>query len=92
MVQKVFAVYDEKAQAYLPPFYFPQVGQALRAFMAGCNDVSSNLAKYPSDYRLYCLGSFDDSTGHFMSLSVPEFINSASDFVNVPQPKEVSNV
>lgn len=60
---KIFAVYDAGAEAFLPPFFLPSIGQATRAFSDVVNDSSHSFSKHPLDYSLWILGSFDDATG-----------------------------
>lgn len=81
MKTKVYSIHDEKAQAYLPPFYFEHHGQALRAFESSLKDKQSNIAMYPQDYKIYYLGDFDKSSGKFTSLNEPQFLNNATDFL-----------
>lgn len=65
MVTKVFAVYDKKAEAFMAPFVYPAVGQALRAFSDTCNNPESVFFRHPADFDLYELGVFDDACGEF---------------------------
>lgn len=60
MLHKLFTVYDEKAEVFLPPFFVPTLGIALRAFTDAINSDSHQFGKHPSDYTLFELGSFDD--------------------------------
>lgn len=63
MILKAFSVYDSKAQAYFAPFFFPHLGQAIRAFMELANDQSTQVGRHPADFHLIELGEFDDATG-----------------------------
>jgi hypothetical protein len=63
MMLKCFSIYDEKAKAFLPPFYLPQEGMAIREFASAANDPDTNIGKYPQDYTLFTLGTFDDENG-----------------------------
>lgn len=62
---KVFTVYDEKAEAYLTPFYLQKEGQAIRAISDCVNDVNHAFCRNASDYTLFCLGTFDEDTAEF---------------------------
>lgn len=81
MKTNVYSIYDEKAQAYLPPFYFDHHGQALRAFQSSLKDKNSNISQYPEDYSIYHLGEFNKVSGKFTSLNEPKYLNRATDFV-----------
>lgn len=63
MKHKIFMVYDDKAKAYLPPFFLPEMGQATRAFADCVNDPGHQFGKHPEDYTLFCAGIFDDRAG-----------------------------
>lgn len=65
MIYKVFTIYDAKAEAYLPPFYFAATGQAIRAFADMANDYDHQVGRHPTDYTLFELGYFDDTDATF---------------------------
>lgn len=65
MIQKVFCIYDDKAKAYLAPFFLPEMGMAVRAFSDCVNDPKHNFGLHPEDYTLFCAGTFDDRSGKF---------------------------
>lgn len=74
MVVKVFTIYDSKTEAYLPPFYMKSKGEAIRALQNHVNDVEHNFCKYASDFTLFDLGTWDDSTCKFDLLNTPHSI------------------
>ena len=57
MIVKVFSIFDDKAQIFANPFFMPHTGMATRAFSGLVNDGQSNVAKYPSDFKLYQIGA-----------------------------------
>lgn len=65
---KICAVFDSAAKAFLPPFFLPELGQAHRAFMDGVNNPDSEFHKHPTDYALYHLGHFENTTGEVQML------------------------
>lgn len=65
MKQFIFTVYDEKANAYFPPFNMPAVGMAIRAMLDALADPEHQFAKHTPDFSLYCLGEFDDATARY---------------------------
>lgn len=83
MKLQIFSVYDEKAQIFSKPMYLTHKGEAIRAFQDAVKDPASMIAKHAEDYKLYALGTYDETTGKFVSLEVPEFMNNATDFVAV---------
>lgn len=58
MIQKLFTVFDEKAEAFLPPFFVPTDGIAKRAFADCVNSKDHQFGKHPADYTLFFLGEF----------------------------------
>lgn len=63
MKHQIFAVYDSKAQAYLPPFFMQRKQMAVRIFTECANAKDHQFGKWPADYTLFHLGSFDDDNG-----------------------------
>ena len=66
MIKKIYTVYDEKAEAYLQPFYFEKLGQAKRAVADLVNDPDHQFGKHPSDFTLFFIGDFDDSNAEII--------------------------
>jgi len=77
MIHHVLAVYDEKVEAFASPFFNATELVGQRAFIAACQDTTSLLARFPEDYRLYSLGTFDDVSGHFTSYDRPKLLMGA---------------
>lgn len=63
MTKKVFSVYDEKAEAFLQPFFVDTNGLAIRSISECLTDPNHMFSKHSSDFSLFLLGEFDDSTG-----------------------------
>lgn len=82
MMLKVFSIFDSKVAAYLQPFFMRTKGEAIRAFTASLADPSSNFCKYPGDYTLFELGSYDDSTAEFVLNDSPVNLGVALEFLS----------
>ena len=76
----VFAVKDVKSKLFSNPHFVPTTGVAIRGFGAACEDENTDLNKYPEDYSLYHIGTYDVETGELVSIT-PEQIANASEFV-----------
>lgn len=65
MLFKMYTLFDSKSECYVAPFYAKAKGDALRQIISVVNDVNSKheFGKYPEDFTLFEIGSFDDSTG-----------------------------
>lgn len=74
---KMFTVYDSKAEAYLPPFYMQSTGQAVRSFEDTVNDTAHSMHKHASDYTLFEIGHYDDSTAQVDMLKTPISLGTA---------------
>ena len=80
---KVFAVFDSKAEAYLPPIFMPSKGSVIRSFSDLVRDPNHQFGKHPQDYILFDLGSWDEFTGRFDLHPAPISIGVGIDFKDV---------
>ncbi len=94
MVNRMYAIYDVKAEFYAPPFVFKTEGLAIRVFLESAKDPESQISRYPADFSLFYLGTFDDSGAKISCTEAPLRLGSAQDFLaSVKEPvvlKEVS--
>ena len=88
MKLNVYSVYDSKAEAFLPPFFLPMEGQALRIFQNTANNKDHDFGRNPMDYTLFKLGEFDDDNGLLVPLTTPKNLGSAEEHKNAPQIPE----
>lgn len=79
----VCSVFDDKAKAYMQPFFVPNVNIARRSFGDAVADHSTGISKHASDYKLYQVGIWDDNAGTFDKFLQPEFLANAVDFIPV---------
>lgn len=63
MYLKVFSVYDSKARAFISPFFMANVEVAQRAISDAVADPQHQFGRHASDYVLFEVAGFDDSTG-----------------------------
>lgn len=68
MKMKAFAIYDSKADAYMAPFFFAATGLAIRAFIRLVNDEQSEVCRFPADYTLFEIGTFEQADGVLMPM------------------------
>lgn len=83
MILKVFSIYDIKAELFNTPFFMGTNGEAIRAFKDLVNNPDSTPGRHPEDYRLMCIGSFDNASGSF-SDEGPASLGFGTDYVNLP--------
>lgn len=91
MDTKIYAIYDTQAKAHLQPFFAATDGIAIRSVQAALDDKNSNFAKYPQDFTLYNLGSFDDQTG-IISAKDPELVISFNQLADTAIANRTVNV
>lgn len=63
MMTEIFTVFDLATKAYMEPFFAPTVDFAIRSFSEACTTAGHQFAKYPADYALYHVGTFDMASG-----------------------------
>lgn len=65
-MQKIFAVYDSKSEAYDRPWTSPSRGIALRSIMDVLKDPNHPFSKWPGDFTLFEIAEYDEHTGTIM--------------------------
>lgn len=60
---KAFAIFDDKAKAFLPPFFLPERAIAVRTFADCVNNKEHAFGRHPADYSLFQVGDFDTDSG-----------------------------
>jgi hypothetical protein len=92
-VKKIFSIYDEKAGAYLQPFFLDTVGQAERALLDCLADSNHNFSRHTADFTLFLLGEFDEQTGLVtmskMSLCNLVELKPTDNLVEFPESKKI---
>jgi hypothetical protein len=86
MIYEVCSVYDEKAEAFLPPFILPKVAQAKRVFADCVNSDDHQFGQNPADYTLFRLGQFDDASGQYLLERAKQSLGNGVEFRAPDQP------
>lgn len=81
MLQNLYSLKDSKVGVFNIPFYKRNAGEAERYVKSVVHEDPAKLpgyyidvAKYPNQFDLYCLGSFDDETGKISVYDSPQHI------------------
>ena len=82
MIHRVYSVFDDKADFFLPPFFQTTEGQARRVFSDAVKQKDHPFALNPHDFHLYHLGEYDDMVGMITSLDKPKLLVSAKEIAN----------
>lgn len=80
VMTRLWSIFDEKAHLFGPLFVSATEGLAERFVMEICADPASNLAKFPSDFKLYDMGSYNQVSGLIVPLAQPVLVKSISQY------------
>lgn len=72
MKVSIYGIFDQKAGAFLQPFFSPNNQLAFRNVEKACRNPQSPFVDFPADFTLFRLAEFDDETGIFEPLKVHE--------------------
>jgi len=89
MLLNAYCIYDHKALQYHPPYFASTDAAAARAFGDLVNDSSTNVGRHPTDYVLYCVGTFLDSKGTLEPLSPHRHVADGAAFIPVGKPMDL---
>lgn len=81
MTMKLYAVRDLKAESFANIMCIPTQGLAIRSFAEACADPRSEMNKYPEDFMLYEIGSYEPNSAQIVGHSVPKLIADAASVV-----------
>lgn len=91
MSEEIFTVFDTAAKRFLQPFFAETPEVACRMFRQLVNKQDHQFNKFPEDYVLFHLGSYDGETGQLRPLSEPHSLGVAITYVDRPRLMEASN-
>lgn len=73
-MENIYSIRDEKAESYGVLFTAVTDGCACRVFDQLLATDSQKIGKYPEDFALVCLGTFDPSLGTVDRLPIPRVV------------------
>lgn len=88
----MYSIFDVKADVYNVPFFAPTNGVAIRQFSDLANDAQSSIARHPEDFKLCCVGEFDDGNATIVPVFPVESLGFATEYIqksNVEKLKKV---
>lgn len=80
---KIFSIYDSKANAFMQPFFSPNVSVAKRTVMRALMDPDSDFGKFKEDFSLFEFGEWDPMIGKFDMRDAGENHGLLSSFFNL---------
>lgn len=75
------AIYDSKAAVYFQPFFARSRAEAIRTFSSSANKEGHIFNEYPEDFTLKVLAEWNEDTGQFIGLPVPDVLGTASEYI-----------
>lgn len=78
---RIYSIYDNKAAAYMRPFFHRNNATAVRDVEQGVNDPQSDLSRAPGDFDLFCLAEWDEVSGKIEVLEKVENLGNLVHFV-----------
>lgn len=84
MKLKMYAIRDSKAVIYNPAPYFNARGEATRWFTQILDQGEHIMSKFPEDFDLFELGTFDQDTCRMELEPAPIHVGKAIDFKTKP--------
>lgn len=82
---QVYTLFDNKAEAFMPPFYASDEANAKNAVIVFFADAEKSEGINPVDFDLFHLGSYSQFDGKFAVFDVPKHL------LNVNSLKGVNN-
>lgn len=79
---QAYAVLDTKAGLHLPPYFVQNESLAIRTLSDLITRSDSVVARYPADFKLYYIGTFDESSGIIQS-DVPKHVCDAEEIAKL---------
>lgn len=81
MIQKLFAIRDQKSETYNIAFIVNTHGEAEREFVTLINTPNAKANKFPEDFDLYYIASYDLNTGKLNPESSPQHVVKGVDLI-----------
>lgn len=87
MIWQVYSVFDSAVKVFDRPFLQKTRGEATRSWVDVCNNKESKMFMHPQDFALFQVASYDDETGRYSNLQVPDPVGLAIEFVEKVSPQ-----
>jgi hypothetical protein len=81
VILKLFSIYDSKSCTYSVPHARKEEGEAIRDFKLLANDQTCHVGKFPEDYTLFCIGTFNLRDATFCIFESKNALGTASEYV-----------
>lgn len=88
MKTHIYSLRDVKAGYYMNMVLLRNDVDAERFFLAILEDQRSPIAKFPKDYAIFWIGTFDNESGEVIPLGIPKDVtphSAVDNFINQPK-------
>lgn len=82
---KLFTIFDTKAEHYANPVVAPSIAAFTRDVgmtLRNPPQQPSAFHEHPKDYKLFCIGEFDEVSGNLIPNAQPEYLGTASEYAS----------
>lgn len=88
-MKKIYTIRDKKLGTYFPPNYANHETELTRALSEIVQTKPEHqFAKYSTDFELYEIGTFNESTGKIIPFDAEKFVLTLSELSNQPEVKQ----
>jgi hypothetical protein len=91
MKKLIVTLKDDKLEVYNQPVFIRNKGEAARMMEEMVQDPKSPLSKYPNDFALYEIGTWDEDTGTIQLHENHQYLFRPVDFLREESKAEVAN-
>lgn len=88
MKLSAYSLRDTKAEVFAAPFFVPNDAIAIRLLSQLVTDTRNDLGKYPQDFMLYRIGTYDTESAKLESCNV-DLVCTASSCLPKPDPRQL---
>lgn len=81
MIQKIFTIHDSKAEVFKKTFTANTTGEILRQWQVMANDPETEIGKFPADFTLFEIGTFNLQTGLIDTYESKKSLGTALEYV-----------
>lgn len=81
MILEMFTIYDVKARVYQTPKFALNEAMAKRNFEIHLTEENTIFTKFPDDFQIFHIGSYDDDTGEIKQKKKPTYLYSVRDLI-----------
>lgn len=79
MVVRLYSIYDMKTRVFSPPMLYHNDAHAMRDLSGELDKAQSMVAKFPHDFEIRFLGTWNDASGEIVQEAIPDVVCRFSD-------------